>query len=108
MTKGSKKKKKASSQSDHTNHSSDISKAAKVEFSINDLIGLSTKELSSKIFTFDKKLATQDLTKMVDQNKNLDVIIRNLPSMKGIDDEYIPKFKFLQIKKSLIKSFNGE
>ena len=28
--------------------------------------------------------------------------------MKGIDDEYIPKFKFLQIKKSLIKSFNLE
>jgi len=108
MTKGSKKKKKASSQSDHSKHSSDISKQTKVEYSINDLVALSTKELSSKIFTFDRRLATQDLTKMVEQNKNLDLIIKNLPSMRGIDDEYIPKFKFLQIKKSLIKSFNGE
>ena len=56
---------------------------------------MTTKELSSKIFTFDRRLATQDLTKMVEQNKNLDLIIKNLPSMKGIDEEYIPKFKFL-------------
>lgn len=37
---------------------------------------------------------------MNEQSKNLDNIIKNLPSMKGIDEEYIPKFKFLQIKKS--------
>ena len=28
--------------------------------------------------------------------------------MKGIDEEYVPKFKFFQIKKSLIKSANNE
>lgn len=61
---------------------------------------MTTKELSSKIFTFDKKLAGQDLTKMSEQNSNLDTIIKNLPSMRGIDEEYIPKFKFFQIKKS--------
>ena len=69
---------------------------------------MSTRDLSTKIFTFDKKLATKDLTKMVGESKNLDVIIRGLPSMKGIDEEYVPKFKFLQVKKSYIKSFNKD
>jgi signal transduction histidine kinase len=40
--------------------------------------------------------------------KNIDVIIKNLPSMKNIDEEYIPKFKFIQIKKSYIKSHDGK
>jgi hypothetical protein len=66
MTKGSKKNKKASSQSDHSKHSSEKSKQTKIEYSINDLIVLTTKELSSKIFTFDRRIATQDLTKMVE------------------------------------------
>ena len=65
---------------------------------------MSTRDLNSKIFTFDKRLATQDLTKMVGNTKNIDVIIKNLPSMKNIDEEYIPKFKFIQIKKSYIKA----
>jgi hypothetical protein len=67
-----------------------------------------TKDLQCKIFTFDKKLATQDLTKMHGESKNLDLIIKNLPSMKGIAEEFIPKFKFLQIKKSQVKSFSKE
>lgn len=44
---------------------------------------------------------------MVTASKNIDVIIKNLPSMKNIDEEYIPKFKFIQIKKSYIKAFDG-
>jgi hypothetical protein len=58
MTKGATKKKKVGSQSDHSKHSSDVSKIAMVEYSINDIIALSTRELSSKIFTFDRRLAT--------------------------------------------------
>lgn len=69
---------------------------------------METKELNSKIFTFDQRLATQDLTKMVSAGKNIDVIIKNLPSMKNIDEEYIPKFKFIQIKKSYIKAYDGK
>ena len=65
---------------------------------------MSTRDLNSKIFTFDRRLGTQDLTKMVGNTKNIDVIIKNLPSMKNIDEEYIPKFKFIQIKKSYIKA----
>jgi signal transduction histidine kinase len=71
---------------------------------------MSTRDLHSKIFTFDKKMATKDLTKMVGagNTKNIDVIIKNLPSMKNIDEEFIPKFKFIQIKKSYIKSHDGK
>ena len=100
------KKKKIGSQSDHSKHSTDQSNV-KTEFCIRDIIHMQTRDLNSKIFTFDRRLATQDLTKMVTASKNIDVIIRNLPSMKNIDEEYIPKFKFIQIKKSYIKSFDG-
>ena len=57
------------------------------------------------MFTFEKKLVTKDITKMneVENEKNLDAVIKNLPSMKNIDDEYIPKFKFFQIKRSHVK-----
>jgi hypothetical protein len=48
------------------------------------------------------------MTKMVQDGKNIDQIIKGLPSMKGIDEQYIPKFKFIQIKKSQIKSFEGK
>jgi signal transduction histidine kinase len=48
------------------------------------------------------------MTKMVEDGKNIDKIIKGLPSMKGIDEQYIPKFKFIQIKKSQIKSLEGK
>ena len=69
---------------------------------------MSTKDLNSKIFTFDKKVATQDLTKIDGSSKNIDVIIKGLPSMKNIDEEYIPKFKFVQVKKSYIRSYTSD
>ena len=57
---------------------------------------MTIEELTAKVFTFEKKLVTKDITKMneVQNAQNLDNINKNLPSMKGIDDEYIPKFKF--------------
>lgn len=100
------KRKKIGSQSDHSKHSTDQSNV-KTEYCIRDIIHMQTRELNSKIFTFDQRLATQDLTKMVSAGKNIDVIIKNLPSMKNIDEEYIPKFKFIQIKKSYIKAYDG-
>ena len=69
---------------------------------------MTTEELSTKVFTFEKKLVTKDITKMneVQNAQNLDMIIKNLPSMKNIDDEYIPKFKFFQIKRSHVKGLS--
>lgn len=66
---------------------------------------MTTEELTTKVFTFEKKLVTKDIT-MMNEAQNaltLDMIIKNLPSMKNIDDEYIPKFKFFQIKRSFVK-----
>ena len=40
---------------------------------------------------------------MVGESKNIDQIIKNLSCMKGIDEEYIPKFKFFKINKSQVK-----
>lgn len=76
------------------------------EFSVKDILNLTTIELASKVFTFEKRLVTKDITKMADnQNaQNLDQVIKNISAMKNIDDEFVPKFKFFQIKRSFIKS----
>jgi hypothetical protein len=51
---------------------------------------MNTQELSTKIFTFEKKV-TKDITKVVESGaQNLNLIIKNLPMMRGIDDEYVP------------------
>lgn len=44
------------------------------EFSVKDILNLTTIELASKVFTFEKRLVTKDITKMADnQNaQNLD------------------------------------
>ena len=69
---------------------------------------MTTFELSSKIFTFDKALATSDITKTDSNGKKIEHIVKNLPSMNGIDVEFIPKFKFIQFKKSEVQSNNGK
>jgi signal transduction histidine kinase len=48
------------------------------------------------------------MTKMSGEGKNIELIVKGLPSMRGIDDEYIPKFKFIQFKKSEIKNDKGQ
>ena len=47
---------------------------------------------------------------MSEQSGDLDVVIRGLGCMRGIDDEFVPSFKFFQFKKSMIrdKSNNSE
>lgn len=84
-----------------------IANNEKTDFSIKDIIDMTVADLSGKVFTFDKKLISKDITKLVENTKNIDIVVKGLPSMKGIDDEYIPKFKFFQIKKSYIKGFQG-
>jgi hypothetical protein len=70
-------------------------------------MALNTQELSTKIFTFEKKV-TKDITKVVEAgSQNLNLIIQNLPMFKGIDEEYVPGFKFFQVKRSFIKQGNN-
>ena len=83
---------------------SDSSQNKSIEYSLNDIAKLDTFDLKTLIFTFDKKLASsKDLTKINDNDKNLDRTIRSLKCMRGIDEEFIPTFKFFQFKKSNIK-----
>ena len=44
---------------------------------------------------------------MVDASYDIGKIIKNLQSMREIDEEFIPKFKFFQIKKSIIKGISS-
>ena len=89
------KKRKWGSQSDSKNQSSETSKSEKTEFSLRDLSLMTTMELSSKIFTFDKILATKDMTKMAEEGKKIELIVKGLTSMRGLDVEFVPKFKFI-------------
>ena len=103
---GKQKKKKKSKSSEDRNKSKDtISTGAEeqINFSLREISVLDTVDLNSKIFTFDSKLSKDDLTKMNVESKNLDLVIKNLKCMKGIDTDQIPTFKFFQFKKSLVK-----
>ena len=63
---------------------------------------MNVSELNQKIFTFDKNLTGKDLTKVIGPSVEILEIIKDLPSMMGINEEYLPKFKFFQFKKSMI------
>ena len=41
---------------------------------------------------------------MLTDKNNLDQKIKGLKCMEGIDEEFIPKFKFFKINKSIFKS----
>ena len=43
----------------------------KLEFSLNDIIKIDIHELNGKIFTYDKRLAQGDLTKIKDYENQL-------------------------------------
>ena len=71
---------------------------------MREISNLSEENLAGKIFTFQKNLTLNDKTKMLTDTNNIDQIIKNLQCMKGINEEFIPKFKFFKINKSYIKS----
>jgi hypothetical protein len=71
---------------------------------LREISNLSEENLAGKIFTFQKNLTLNDKTKMLTDTNNIDKIIKNLQCMKGIDEEFIPKFKFFKINKSIVKS----
>ncbi len=71
---------------------------------MREISNLSEENLAGKIFTFQKNLTLNDKTKMLTDTNNIDQIIKNLQCMKGINEEFIPKFKFFKINKSIVKS----
>jgi len=78
-------------------------------YSLRDLSMLSAGELASKTFTFDPKVAkNKDLSQIVKDTLGIQDSIRELRCTKGIEDEFLPQFKFFQIKKSRIRSGDEE
>ena len=56
--------------------------------------------MSGKIFTHDIRLAQGDLSKINEiEHDNIINLFSGLRCMKGLDAQYIPKFKFFQFKK---------
>ena len=45
---------------------------------------------------------------MKEQGLDIGMIIKGLSCMKNIDEEFVPKFKFFQIKKSEIKTMGDD
>ena len=54
---------------------------------------MSVIDLSTKVFSFER-LRSKDIGKNMVGSKGIDQIIKNLPAMKGIDEEFLPKFRF--------------
>ena len=63
-------------------------------YSLRDFIQLSFNEINTKVFTFDQNISKGDLSKIAESNKNIDIAIKNLYSMKFMFGDYNPKFKF--------------
>ena len=68
---------------------------------------MTVMELSTKVFSFEK-LQGKDIGQLLVGSKGIDQIIKGLSSMKGVDEEYVPKFRFFQIKLSNIKTPTNE
>ena len=58
----------------------------KVEYSLRELARLPNRILNSKIFTFDRRLTSDDLNKMnVGETLQLESIVKTLKCMHGIE-----------------------
>ena len=93
----SKKKSTSGSKNSETNSTNKSSKSSEqsLEYSLFDIAQLSPLELSNKIFTYDKRLLSGDLSKINEVgNVDLEKIIASLKCMKGIEKDYIPRFSF--------------
>ena len=79
----------------------------KLAYCLRELVEMPESEMQGKIFTFIPELAQETTKHEVNSTaKNLELIIRNLPCMKGIDEEFVPTFKYFKINKSKITFTN--
>ena len=68
----------------------------KIDYSLRDIMKLNVEELSTKIFVFDPSFKKENMKNAHEKGAaNIDKIIKNLRCMAGINQEYIPKFKFI-------------
>lgn len=85
-------KKKSSS----SNYNTSVSET-KIEYSINDLIAATDKDLAGKIFSMDKTLSGQNIDEMVGKDFNFKDQIKDLQAMKDVNIEFMATFKFFKI-----------
>jgi hypothetical protein len=99
-----KKKKRKHTSSETGQQSSDVS-VTKVDYSLREIASLPVEDLNSKIFTFEKKLASDDLTKMNEETKNLDKVIKSLKCKLFLRQDFgaAPCCQTLQDNNSLTK-----
>lgn len=71
------KKKKKGTSSDFSKHSSG-SENVKLEYSLRDFQVMSTKDLTTKVFTFDKEVSLKNDVTKTDGYKNIHAVIKNL------------------------------
>ena len=54
---------------------------------------MNVMELSTKVFSFEK-IKAKEIGKALVGSRGIDQIIKGLSSMKGVDEEFVPKFRF--------------
>ena len=101
-----KSKKSGSSDEGHKSGSSKSSGKIRSSYSLCEIIALNEKDLQGKIWSFSPELVglvskVESDSKVSDEN--LSALIKMLPCMKGIEDDFIPTFKFFKINKSQIE-----
>lgn len=73
------------------------------KLSIREIMQLNAKQLSSKIFTFYKQLASKDITKFnKPEFECLKEVVKEIDCMKDIEYDFIPSFKFFTFRKTKI------
>lgn len=60
-------------------------------------------KLNQMIFTFNRKLSLEDLSNMITADTGLEKLIKKLKCMRGVDQDFVATFKFMQFRKSSIK-----
>lgn len=63
-------------------------------YSIREIAQMPIFMLNQLIFTYERKLNDKDVTQAQTIETNLEKLIKGLRCMKGIDEEFIPTFKF--------------
>ena len=107
MDQDNKSKKEQRSKSNSSNHYTSVSEL-KIEYSINDLIAATDKDLAGKIFSMDKTLSGQNIDEMIGNNIEFKDQIKDLQAMKNVNLEHMATFKFFKVSKSQVQILEGE
>jgi hypothetical protein len=67
----------------------------KRKYSLMEISEMSMKDICTKVFTFDRKNLGQKMKdKLKGGDLDFDKVVKNLKCMRGIDENFIPQFKY--------------